>query len=530
VSTHDRAFAPLSQALEKGVVVQFRYLRPGGAEAAQRTIAPLALYQFRGRWYLTGTSAADGGERTYLLSRIVGPVTLTKQPAPRAPADAAQRYLRELEGIWLANEAVVDVVPGSDAAVRLGHRYGTAEGATRLEPHYADVHVLADELAGYGPEALVVEPAALRDAVLERLRRARALHENVLDQGRPPVGGPAPHGGAPDRHAVRGTTPDRLTLLLSLLPYLMATKVVSVAEVAEHFDLDVDEVRRAVELIAVSGIPGSTRAYDPGDLFDIDWEAFEDEDVIVLTHGVAIDDSPRLSAREAAVLITGLQLLQALPENDPAAIDALKAKLARGATEAPAPVAIAAVESDETLATIAAIRRAIAERTQLAFDYLDGEGNREHLSVDPLRLESSDDTWYLRAWCHLREGIRTFRLDRISGLAATGEPIGESAVEASLPDSLFEASPDDLTVELRIAEAALPFVADYLGAVPATPDGDGWLRADIRVAHFHGLKRIATGNAGLIEVLSPPAARDEVVAWADAAIRAYEAPHRPGGG
>ena len=53
------------------------------------------------------------------------------------------------------------------------------------------------------------------------------------------------------------------------------------------------------ELIAVSGVPGDTDSYQHGDLFDIDWDAFEEHDEIVLTNLVAIDDSPRFSAREA---------------------------------------------------------------------------------------------------------------------------------------------------------------------------------------------------------------------------------------
>ncbi|MBK0297402.1 WYL domain-containing protein, partial [Bacillus sp. S34] len=64
-------------------------------------------------------------------------------------------------------------------------------------------------------------------------------------------------------------------------------------------------IRRAVELIAVSGVPGETMQYQHGDLFDIAWDDFDQNDMIVLTNLVAIDDSPRLSAREASALIAG---------------------------------------------------------------------------------------------------------------------------------------------------------------------------------------------------------------------------------
>jgi proteasome accessory factor C len=121
---------------------------------------------------------------------------------------------------------------------------------------------------------------------------------------------------------------DKLTFLLSLVPYLMDHDRVSVAEAAAHFGMTKEQIREAVRLIGVSGIPGETAQYQHEDLFDISWDDLEENDQIVLTHRVAIDDSPRFSAREAAALIAGLQYLSSLPEHaDRAAIASLMAKL-----------------------------------------------------------------------------------------------------------------------------------------------------------------------------------------------------------
>src|SRR3978361_760703 len=123
---------------------------------------------------------------------------------------------------------------------------------------------------------------------------------------------------------------DKLAFLLSLVPFLMEHERISVQEAADHFGVKPEVVREAVELIAVSGIPGETGQYQHGDLFDLAWDDFEENDQIVLTNLVAIDDAPRFSGREAAALIAGLQYLSALPENaDRAAIASLTTKLAR---------------------------------------------------------------------------------------------------------------------------------------------------------------------------------------------------------
>ena len=45
-----------------------------------------------------------------------------------------------------------------------------------LELHYSDTNIFADELAGFGPEALVISPPDLREAVRSRLERTAADH------------------------------------------------------------------------------------------------------------------------------------------------------------------------------------------------------------------------------------------------------------------------------------------------------------------------------------------------------------------
>src|SRR3954447_16424907 len=173
---------------------------------------------------------------------------------------------------------------------------------------------------------------------------------------------------------------DKLAFLLSLVPWLMDHDGAKVSEAAEHFGMTPQQIREAVELIAVSGVPGETDAYQHGDLFDINWDAFEERDEIVITNLVAIDDSPRFSAREASALIAGLQYLSALPENaDRAAIASLMAKLSRGASATPSPVAVEDSESDSTLALI---RTAVEAGVQLEFDYLGLKGERERRRVD----------------------------------------------------------------------------------------------------------------------------------------------------
>ncbi|HEY0246634.1 MAG TPA: WYL domain-containing protein, partial [Gryllotalpicola sp.] len=130
------AFGPLTQAIERHESVSFPYLRPGRRVARSHTVKPLAVFQFHGRWLFMGHDAASpgSGDRplTFLLARIVGPVTSTHQRFQPPAGDHGAEALRELEELWARHTATVSVAAGSDAAIRLGKRYGGATPDERV--------------------------------------------------------------------------------------------------------------------------------------------------------------------------------------------------------------------------------------------------------------------------------------------------------------------------------------------------------------------------------------------------------------
>jgi len=171
----DAAFDPLSSAVERHRVVRFGYLKPGDTQTRRRQLAPHALVQFGGRWHVYGTDERSGQPRTFLLSRIVGPVEETGADFPPPGGDPAAEALDSLRAETARNLAVVAVRPGTDAATRLGRR-GTPRQDGRLALHFTDLEVFADELASFGPEVRVHEPPALVEAVRGRLAAVAAAH------------------------------------------------------------------------------------------------------------------------------------------------------------------------------------------------------------------------------------------------------------------------------------------------------------------------------------------------------------------
>lgn len=178
ISLREPSFAALQQAIEQSRVVTFPYLKPGEEEPRTRRVQPLALVEYGGRWHVFGVDLAVAADRTFLLSRIVDEVSITRDAFdPALREGAGERALSGLDEVAARHRALLEVNPGTEAALRLSRRAMPADQGLRLP--YVDVHVLADELASYGPEVRVVEPAELRDQVIGRLEAARAAHGGV---------------------------------------------------------------------------------------------------------------------------------------------------------------------------------------------------------------------------------------------------------------------------------------------------------------------------------------------------------------
>jgi len=76
--------------------------------------------------------------------------------------------------------------------------------------------------------------------------------------------------------------------------------------------------------------------------------------------------------------------------------------------------------------------RAITERRKLAMAYTNDDGTATERTVRPLGLYFWGKAWTLAAWCELRTGFRSFRVDRIREpvLAAQFEDEPDKSLEA----------------------------------------------------------------------------------------------------
>src|SRR5690606_8601461 len=185
--------------------------------------------------------------------------------------------------------------------------------------------------------------------------------------------------------------------------------------------------------------------------------------------------------------------------------------LARGASSAPADVIVAPEDVDDVRVAVA---DALQAKVAVSFTYKAPDAPETTRTVDPVKVHIASGQWYLQGWCHLRQAMRTFHLDRVSDVRLTDIPIAHGGEH--LPE-LFEPSETDAVAELRVRAAVIPLLADYLDR--ATVSGTGDVRtAQVRVADERSLKRVAARHSGDVEVRGPEDARRAVAAWAEAGL------------
>jgi len=64
------------------------------------------------------------------------------------------------------------------------------------------------------------------------------------------------------------------------------------------------------------------------------------------------------------------------------------------------------------------LRNAINRKVSIEFDYQRPDGALSSRKVNPLALYFWGKVWTLTSWCHLRNGFRNFRIDRMDNIVA----------------------------------------------------------------------------------------------------------------
>lgn len=167
LTTSDGALMPLMSALRQERVVSFPYRTPSDEQARTRTVSPWGLRSASGHWFLVGHDHDRDAVRTFRLSRVAGPVTVTgrhREVPPPAQFDigSAETLDRDDAG----PVATIRVVPGRAASLRR-RAVDTPDpwAAEVITVRAGDLDELVGLVCGAGADAVVLSPPDVVDAV-----------------------------------------------------------------------------------------------------------------------------------------------------------------------------------------------------------------------------------------------------------------------------------------------------------------------------------------------------------------------------
>ena len=303
--------------------------------------------------------------------------------------------------------------------------------------------------------------------------------------------------------------------LLELLELLQAQTLTTGREIAERLDIDGRTVRRYVSALQALGIPvegqrgvGGGYRIRPG--FRLPPLMLSDDEAVVVALGVIAAGRLGLTASPETVDTAQAKIHRVLPDALRRRVEALEATLDfTSSAPAGAPVA------GETVLLVAdAIRR--RRRLRAAYRSFSGENTRRELSPHGLVVHSG--RWYLAAFDHDRDDMRTFRVDRMRR-----PRVGEGVAFA--PPDGFDAVAH---VSRSLARVPWPFEVEVLldlplqeatRRLPATlaelVERDGGTLLRMRVSSLDWTASVLSGLGCDFTILGPDELRTSVRAFAE---------------
>ena len=305
------------------------------------------------------------------------------------------------------------------------------------------------------------------------------------------------------------TAGQRLSRMLSLVPWLVEHDGVTITEAAQHFGVSDKQLEDDLWLIIMCGVPG----YMPDQLIDID---FWDDGRIRVIEPLTLTRPLRLSHEESLTLLVALRLLAQVPHIDNRdAVSSATAKL-ESALGSIGSIASFSDASDHNEAVRLALDS--AGRAPVSITYASGTDDAvtdRVIEVD--RTFSVDGIVYLDAYCHRAGARRTFRLDRILSVQAATDDLPQRPRSDIPNDDVVVPEAGSRHVILTL-EPEARWLVDVYGAEVVSQDP-----FTVRLsAHSDAWAvRLVLSLAGAAELLEPQALRQAVLEAARAARAGY---------
>ena len=173
------------------------------------------------------------------------------------------------------------------------------------------------------------------------------------------------------------------------------------------------------------------------------------------------------------------------------------------------------------------ISSALINQQRIFVTYADYRGRITDREISPIKLVHYDDNWYVDAWCHLREALRSFmvaRIDRVKPIATPALQIVESdhAEHYASAYGIFAGKPKHLA-KLKFTGNAAREAASYQWHNDQYGNWEGkTYLLEIPYNDDRELLRVLLGYGSQVEVLAPSALKKKLLTTAKNIVTNYD--------
>ena len=298
--------------------------------------------------------------------------------------------------------------------------------------------------------------------------------------------------------------------VLAVLELLQNYGTLNAPELAKRLEVDARTIRRYITTLQDMGIPveaeyGRDGGYSLRRGYKLPPLMFNHEEVLALAIGLSLVRQSGLNRIVSTSESVLAKIERVLPENLADQLRAIREAAQMEDDQAAIEQSNAVVDS----AVLATFSLAAQRHQQLTISYGSADDATERL-IDVYGVVNQGRYWYAVTYCHLRAGLRNFRLDRVTSVSAhdtTFTPPADFDPQAYLFASIA-AIPDEWGVDvllhttLKKAQAYIP-----RGLATLSQENDHiHLRAAIRDLDDMALMLIRLGCR--VEVITPPELND----------------------
>ncbi len=279
----------------------------------------------------------------------------------------------------------------------------------------------------------------------------------------------------------RVTAADRLRRVLAVVPWIVANPDHLVSDVAARFGLSESDLLADLGVVFMVGLP----PYSPDALIDVQ---IDDEGRVTIQLADYFSRPLRLTPAQGLALLASSEALLSVPGTDPngALAKALHKLASAVGVENTDAVDIRLGTAEDT--TLNQLRDAVSAGTEVEIVYY--SYNRDATSareIAPWRVFAESGNWYVHAWCHVAEGERVFRVDRIEELTPLDRP-AQVQMEAER-DQVLLTREQDPRVTLLLDPGA-GWVVDAYPVEEVSEQDGGRLLATLAISEVPWLERL----------------------------------------